>query len=62
MRTERICHSLMKQFSQYSVNIHDRDFRKLSGCGAIEEMIEGIFVVNDRAQDDENAGLRLDNH
>lgn len=62
MRTERICQSLMKQFSQYSVNIHDRDFKKLSGCGAIEEMVEGIFVVNDRAQDDENAGLRLDNH
>lgn len=52
----------MKQFLQYSVNIHDRDFEKLSGRGAIEEMVEGIFVVNDRAQDDENAGLRLDNH
>ena len=52
----------MKQFSQYSVNIHDRDFKKLSGRGAIEEMVEGIFVVNDRAQDDENVGLCLDNH
>ena len=62
MRTERNWHSLMKQFSQYSVNIHDRDCEKLSGRGAIEEMVEGIFVVNDRAQDDENAGLRLDNH
>ena len=49
----------MKQFLQYSVNIHDRDFEKLSGRGAIEEMVEGIFVVNDRAQDDENAGLLL---
>ena len=62
MRTERISHSLMKQFLQYSVNIHDRDFKKLSGFGVIEEMVEGIFVVNDRAQDDENAGLCLDNH
>ena len=52
----------MKQFSQYSVNIHDRDFEKLSGRGAIEEMVEGNFVVNARAQDDENAGLRLGNH
>ena len=52
----------MKQFSQYSVNIHDRDFKKLSGRGAIEEMVEGNFVVNARAQDDENAGLRLGNH
>ena len=52
----------MKQFLQYSVNIHDRDFQKLLSYGAIEKVIEGIFVVNDRAQYDENIGLRLDNH
>ena len=42
----------------------------LTGCGAtpeeeeeaIEEVIEGIYVVNDRAQYDDNIGLRLDNH
>ena len=52
----------MKQLSQYSVNIHERDFQKLLGSGAIEEVIDGIYVVNDRAQYDENIGLRLDNH
>ena len=62
LKTEGINYPLMKQLSQYSVNIHERDFQKLLGYGAIEEIIEGIYVVNDRAQYDENIGLRLDNH
>lgn len=62
LKSDGITYSLMKQLSQYSVNIHERDFQKLLGYGAIEEVIDGIYVVNDRAQYDENIGLRLDNH
>ena len=62
IKTDGITYSLMKQLSQYCVNIHDRDFQKLKSYGAIEEVIDGINVVNDRAQYDENIGLRLDNH
>lgn len=62
IKAEGIKYSLMKQMSQYSVNIHEQDFNTLLRYGAIEEVIEGIFVVNDRAQYDENIGLRLDNH
>ena len=62
MKKEGISYSLMKQLSQYCVNIHDRDFQKLLSYGAIEEVIEGIYVVIDRAQYDEKIGLRLDNH
>lgn len=62
MKNDGITYSLIKRLSQYSVNIHDRDFQKLLSYGAIEECIEGIYVVNDRAQYDENIGLRLDNH
>lgn len=62
MKSDGITYSLMKQLSQYGVNIHERDFIKLKSYGAIEEIIEGIYVVNDRAQYDENIGLRLDNH
>ena len=62
LKTEGISYHLMKQLSQYSVNIHEQDFNTLLGYGALEEVIEGIFVVNDRAQYDENIGLRLDNH
>ena len=62
LKSDGITYSLMKQLSQYSVNIHERDFLKLWSYGAIEEVIEGIYVVNDQAQYDENIGLRLDNH
>ena len=62
IKSDGISYSLMKQLSQYCVNIHDRDFQKLKSYGAVEEVIEGIHVVNDRAQYDENIGLRLDNH
>lgn len=64
LKREDITYSLIKQSAQYSVNIHERDFRKLLSYGAIEEVREGleIYVVNDRAQYDENIGLRLDNH
>lgn len=62
MKSDGISYSLMKQLSQYCVNIHGRDFQKLKSYGAVEEVIEGINVVNDRAQYDENIGLRLDNH
>ena len=62
LKSDGITYSLIKQLSQYSVNIHERDFQKLLSYGAIEEVIEGIYVVNDRAQYDEKIGLRLDNH
>lgn len=64
LKREDISYSLIKQLAQYSVNVHERDFRKLLSYGAIEEVREGleIYVVNDRAQYDENIGLRLDNH
>ncbi|MGM9709123.1 MAG: CRISPR-associated helicase Cas3' [Prevotella sp.] len=62
IKSDGITYSLMKQLSQYCVNIYDRDFLKLKSYGAVEEVIEGINVVNDRAQYDENIGLRLDNH
>ena len=62
LKNDGITYSLMKQLSQYSVSIHERDFQKLLSYGAIEEVIEGIYVVNDRAQYDTNIGLRLDNH
>lgn len=62
VKTDGITYSLMKQLSQYSVNIYERDFNKLLNYGAVEEVVEGIYVVNDKAQYDENIGLRLDNH
>ncbi len=62
LKTEGISYHLMKQLSQYSVNIHERDFQTLLNYGAVEEVIEGIYLIKDRAQYDEHIGLRLDNH
>ena len=62
IKSDGVTYSLMKQLSQYSVNIHERDFQKLKSYEAVEEVIEGLYVVNDRAQYDEKIGLRLDNH
>lgn len=64
LKFEGITYSLIKQISQYSVNIHEQDFKKLLSYGAIEEVRDGmgLYVVNDRAQYDEHIGLRLDNH
>ena len=62
LKKEGMFYALMKQLSQYSVTIHKGDFEKLKRFGAVEEIIESIFVVNDRAQYDECIGLRLDNH
>lgn len=55
-------YSLVKQLSQYSVSIHEQDFRQLVHYGAIEEVLESVYVVTDMAQYDENIGLRLENH
>lgn len=62
LKNNGISYSLIKQLSQYSITIHDRDFEKLVSYGAIDEVVEGVYVVTDRAQYDDNIGLRLDNH
>ena len=55
-------HDLMKKLSQYSVNIHQRDFFKLRESGLVEEVIEGVYLIPDLAQYDEKLGLKIDNH
>lgn len=53
---------LMKQLAKYTIGIHRSDFDKLVSYGVIEEMLEGIYVLADRAQYGNNTGLSLDNH
>lgn len=53
---------LMKQLAQFTVGIHRKDFEELKKYGGIEEVLEGIFVLADRAQYDENTGLSIENH
>lgn len=53
---------LMKQLAQYTVSVHKSDFKKLIQFGAVEEIMDGIYVLPDSAQYDDVTGLRLDNH
>lgn len=55
-------YSLMKQLAKYTVGVHRSDFDKLVSYGAIEEVLESIYVLADRGQYDKNTGLSLDNH
>lgn len=54
-------YTLMKQLAKYSVNVYQSDFRALCQTGAVKEVIEGVFVVDQKAQYDEQLGLLIEN-
>ena len=62
LRQQGTSYGLMRKLSQYSVNIHRHDFCKLIEAGQVEEITEGVYFIPDRAQYDEQTGLRTDNH
>ena len=55
-------YSLMKALSQFSVNVRNGDKDKLNKAGAIEEVLEGIYVIQDQSFYSKNVGLVTDNH
>lgn len=55
-------YSLMKQLSQFTVGVRAKDFKQLNGYGVVEEILDGIYVLTDRAQYNKDTGLSLDNH
>lgn len=55
-------YSLMKQLAQFTVGVRAKDFKLLVDYGAVEEILEGIYVLADREQYDRVTGLSLDNH
>lgn len=55
-------YQLMKKLSNYTVNIKRNDFNELKGMGAVDEVLEGVYVLTDKSQYDLNVGLRTDNH
>ena len=62
LKLEGPTYRLMKALSQYSVNVRERDMKKLFGMDAIEELFEGVFVISDKAFYDDQVGLVLENH
>ena len=55
-------YSLMKALSQFSVNVRSGDMKKLTEAGAIEEVLEGIYIIRDQSFYSNEVGLVTDNH
>lgn len=55
-------YSLIKLLSQFSVNLRLKDFEKLIGMGAIEEVLDGIYYLADKNQYLDEVGLLTENH
>ena len=62
LKTQGPSYGLMKQLSKYSVNVRQGDMKKLKETGIVAEVLEGVYVVSDRSQYDENTGLTTKNH
>ena len=61
LKTDGISYNLMRNMSQYSVNIRKRDFDILNKAGAIEEILEGIYGIQSPKFYDNKVGLVTDN-
>ncbi len=55
-------YSLMKALSQFSINVRNGDMKKLVEAGAIEEVLEGIYMIRDQSFYSNEVGLITDNH
>lgn len=55
-------YQLLKQIHQYCVNIRQHDFKKLLNTGALEEIIEGLYLLPDSSFYNERTGLTIENH
>jgi CRISPR-associated endonuclease/helicase Cas3 len=64
LKTKGLSYSLMKEISQYSVNVRDNDLKKLIEAGVIEKIdnYDNLFVVSYRQNYDELVGLITDNY
>lgn len=62
LKAEGPSYPLMKRLSKYSVNVRQGDMKKLVDIGTVEEILDGIYVISDKAQYDMKVGLLTDNH
>lgn len=62
LKKEGVTYSLMKALSHYSVNVRNNDLKKLTDAGAVEEVLEGVYVVGDPIFYDKEVGLVTENH
>jgi CRISPR-associated endonuclease/helicase Cas3 len=62
LKKEGVTYSLMKALSHYSVNVRNNDLKKLTDAGAVEEVLEGVYVVGDPIFYNKEIGLVTENH
>ena len=62
LKQQGVNYSLMKQLSQYSVNIRNNDMKLLKEAGTLEEIVEGVYVIGDSAYYKTDVGLVTTNH
>ena len=51
----------MKKLAQYSVNVRERDFKKLQSMNAIDEPFENIYAIINPNYYNTDTGLSLSN-
>lgn len=61
LKTKGVTYRLMKQLSQYSVDVRRYDIRKLQEAGAIEEVVDDIYMISNHSYYNKNTGLTTDN-
>lgn len=55
-------YTLMKKIAKYTVGVRETDFKALLSAGAVEEVLEGLYVVSDAAAYNHKSGLSTNNH
>lgn len=61
LKNEGPTYMLMREISQYCVNLRKHDFEEMRKNGIIEEIIEGIYVAFGKNQYNKNVGLLTEN-
>ena len=61
LKQKGLSYPLMKKLAQFSVNIRQRNFIDLIQSGAIEEILDGIYIVSSPSFYDKEVGLITDN-
>ncbi len=60
--SQGVSYPLMRQLGQYTVSIHEQDFKKLYHSGFITEVRDGVYYIPDAKQYDDKVGLTFNNH
>lgn len=62
VRRSGTSYDLMTKLSQFTISVNKTDFRQLLNSGAVEKIIDGLYLIWDMGQYDKAVGLRTDNH